>query len=217
LVSAEPLVHRLRRPGADPAGALVLLHGRGTDENDLFPFLDFLDPEARLLGATLRGPLALPPGGSHWYAVRRIGYPDPDTFRATWPVLAESVDALLAEHGLAHERLVLGGFSQGGVMAYALALGPERPRPAGILALSCFMPTVPGFELDPDRARELPVLIAHGTHDPVIGVEWARDARDRLEAAGARVEYHESAMPHTTDPRLLPQLQTWVRGILARP
>jgi phospholipase/carboxylesterase len=213
-VSGEPLLHRLRPAAAEPEGALVLLHGRGTDENDLFPFLDFLDPEGRLLGATFRGPLSLPPGGRHWYAVKRIGYPDPDTFLATWPQLTASVDAVLVEHGIEHDRTLLGGFSQGGVMAYALGLGPERPWPAGILALSCFLPTVPGFDLDLARARELPVLIAHGTHDPIIGVEWGRDARDRLQEAGARVDYHESPMPHTIDPRLLPELQAWVRAVV---
>ena len=66
----------------------MLFHGRGADEHDLFPLLDMLDPERRLLGATARGPLSLPPGGAHWYAVRRVGYPDPETFHATYPELA---------------------------------------------------------------------------------------------------------------------------------
>lgn len=188
----------------------MLLHGRGTDENDLYPFIDFLDPDRRLLGATVRAPLSLPPGGRHWYAVQRIGYPDPDTFKATYPQLTATVDALLAEHGIPPERALLGGFSQGGVMSYALGLGPERPRPAGVLALSSFIPTVPDIDLDVARAKDLPVLVAHGSHDRVIGVEWGHDARDKLEAAGAQLEYHESPMPHTIDPRLLPEFQDFV-------
>jgi phospholipase/carboxylesterase len=60
------LAQRLRPADRDPEGALVLFHGRGTDENDLFPLLDELDPERRLLGVTARGPLSLPPGGWHW-------------------------------------------------------------------------------------------------------------------------------------------------------
>ena len=79
------LEYLLRPAAADPEGALVLLHGRGADEHDLFPLLDMLDPERRLLGATARGPLSLPPGGAHWYAVRRVGYPDPETFHSTYP------------------------------------------------------------------------------------------------------------------------------------
>jgi phospholipase/carboxylesterase len=202
----------LYRPAAaEPEGALVLLHGRGADERDLFPLLDMLDPERRLLGATARGPLTLPPGGAHWYVVRRVGYPDPDTFHATFPELAGWLDGIQEEHGIPPERTVLGGFSQGSVMSYALGLGPGRPRPAGIMALSGFLPTVDDFELDLAKARDLPVAIGHGTHDPVISVEFGRDARDRLEASGAAVTYRESPMGHTIDPRFLQELQeTWL-------
>ena len=78
------LVHRTRAPRRDPAGALVLFHGRGADEVDLAPLLDVLDPERRLLGATPRAPLSPPPGGWHWYVVREVGYPDPSTFLPTF-------------------------------------------------------------------------------------------------------------------------------------
>ena len=207
----------LYRPAAaDPEGALVLLHGRGTNERDLFPLLDLLDPDRRLLGATARGPLSLPPGGAHWYIVRRVGYPDPETFNSTYPQLTAWLDGMLAEHGIPPERTVLGGFSQGSVMSYALGLGPDRPRPAGIMALSGFLPTVEGFDLDLAKARDLPVAIGHGTHDPVISVEFGRDARDRLTAAGADVTYRESPMPHTIDPQFLHELrETWLPGAIS--
>jgi phospholipase/carboxylesterase len=208
-------IHHLTRPAAgEPEGALVLFHGRGADEHDLFPLLDILDPERRLLGATARGPLSLPPGGAHWYAVRRVGYPDPDTFHATYPELAGWLDGLLAEHGVSPGRTVLGGFSQGSVMAYALGLGAGRPRPAGIIALSGFIPEVDGFELDLSKARGLPVAIGHGTHDPVISVEFGRDAHERLVEAGADVTYRESPMPHTIDPAFLRELAGWLRRAL---
>ena len=71
------LVARVRPAAGDPIGALVLLHGRGADELDLFPLLDLFDPEQRLVAATPRAPLALPPGGWHWYAFRQVGFPDP--------------------------------------------------------------------------------------------------------------------------------------------
>ena len=207
----------LYRPAAaDPEGALVLLHGRGADERDLYPLLDILDPERRLLGATARGPLSLPPGGAHWYVVRRVGFPDPDTFHPTYAELTTWLDELLAEHGIPPERTVLGGFSQGSVMSYALGLGPGRPRPAGIMALSGFLPTVEEFELDLANATDLPVAIGHGTHDPVITVDFGRDARDRLAAAGARVTYRESPMPHTIDPGFLRDLQEgWLPETIA--
>jgi phospholipase/carboxylesterase len=206
----------LYRPPADePQGALVLFHGRGADEHDLFPLLDILDPERRLAGATARGPLSLPPGGAHWYIVRRVGYPDPETFHSTYPEVAGWLDEFLAEQGVAPERAVLGGFSQGSVMSYALGLGAGRPRPAGIMALSGFLPEVEGFELDLGKAAGLPVAIGHGTHDPVIPVEFGRDARTRLEAAGAEVTYRESPMPHTIDPGFLRGLAGWTSEAVA--
>ena len=74
------LAQLLRPADGDPEGALVLFHGRGTGEHDLFPLLDELDPERRLLGATPRGPLSLPPGGAHWYVIREVGFPTRETF-----------------------------------------------------------------------------------------------------------------------------------------
>jgi phospholipase/carboxylesterase len=202
------LPERIRPARAEPEGALVLFHGRGADEHDLFPLLDILDPEQRLLGATARGPLSLPPGGAHWYIVRQVGFPDRDTFLSTYEQAGGWLDDLLARHGVPHERTVLGGFSQGGVMSYALGLGAGRPRPAGIMALSSFLPTVDSFELG--DAAGLAVAIGHGTFDPVIGVEFGRDARDRLTEAGADVTYRESPMPHAIDPGFLRELPDWV-------
>jgi phospholipase/carboxylesterase len=202
------LAHRLRPADRDPEGALVLLHGRATDENDLFPLLDELDPQRRLLGATARGPLSLPPGGFHWYVIRQVGFPDPGTFHSTYALVGEWLDDLLAEHGIPIERTILGGFSQGSVMAYSLGLGAGRPRPAGVIALSGFIPRVEGFELG--DVAGLPVAIGHGTHDPVILVEFGHDARDRLVEAGADVTYRESPMPHTIDPAYLDELRGWV-------
>jgi phospholipase/carboxylesterase len=192
----------------------VLFHGRGADEHDLFPLLDILDPERRLLGVTARGPLSLPPGGAHWYVVRRVGYPDPETFHATYGQVTSWLDGLLAEHGIAPEKTVLGGFSMGAVMSYSLGLGAGRPRPAAIMGLSGFLPEVDGFELDMDNAAGLPVAIGHGTHDPVISVDFSRDARDRLKRAGADVLYRESPMPHTIDPTFLRELPAWLRAAL---
>ena len=124
--------------------------------------------------------------------MRAIGYPDPGTFLPTYEQLTSWLDSFLGEHGIEADRMVIGGFSQGSVMSYAVALGRGRSAPAGIVALSGFMPTVEGFELDIGNREGLPVFIGHGSADPVIGVEWGRDARQRLEAAGAVVTYRES-------------------------
>ena len=186
-------------------GALVLLHGRGADEHDLFPLLDALDPERRLHGYTPRAPLSLPPGGAHWYRVPRVGYPDPATFAEGYAALTAWFDALPFAAG----EIVLGGFSQGAVMSYALGLGAGRPRTRALLALSGFIPTVDGWEADLAPPFP-PIAIAHGTYDPVIPVEFGRAARATLEGAGAEVLYLESPIEHSIDPQVIPQLRALV-------
>jgi phospholipase/carboxylesterase len=101
-------------------------------------------------------------------------------------------------------------------MAYALALGAGRPAPAGLLAMSGFIPTVEGFELDLESRRDLPVAIAHGSRDPIISVEFARDAKERLEAGGLKPLYLEGPMPHSIDPRALPELERFVAEAVER-
>jgi phospholipase/carboxylesterase len=210
-------IDHLERPAdGEPEGLLVLFHGRGADQHDLYPLLDLLDPQRGLLGVTPRGPLSLPPGGAHWYAVREIGYPDPATFLPTFQAVAEWLSSLAETTGIGLEQTVLGGFSQGAVMAYSLGLARGRPRPAALIALSGFVPTVPGFELDLESPLP-PVAIGHGTFDEVISVEWSRRARELLESAGAEVIYREYPLPHAVDPRFLVELERWLSAALAAP
>jgi phospholipase/carboxylesterase len=192
------------RPAAGEAeGSLVLFHGRGADEHDLFPLLDVLDPDRRLHGYTPRGPLSLPPGGAHWYIVPRVGYPDPETFNASYQEASEWLDSL------PHERLVLAGFSQGCVMSLALGLGAGRPRPLAIAGFSGFIPVVEGWQ--PDLERPLPpVALGHGTYDPVIDVSFGRTARDTLLAAGGELLYKEYPLPHTLDEQFLIEVREWL-------
>lgn len=210
------IAHDVRPAAGTPAGALVLLHGRGADEQDLAPLLELLDPERRLVGILPRGPLALPPGGAHWYVVRDIGYPDRETFLATFAQTSSWLDGALAEAEVDPGRTAFGGFSQGAVMSYALGLAAGRPRPAAILAMSGFIPRVDGFELDLESRVGLPVSISHGTYDPIIGVEWGQDARERLEAVGADVRYREDPVAHQIAPGALSQARDVLAGALLR-
>jgi phospholipase/carboxylesterase len=209
------LIYRERPPAGEPAGLLVLHHGRGTDEHDLLGLADVLDPERRLHVVTPRAPLTVAGWpGHHWYVVPRVGYPDPDTFHAAFASLAELHDELWERTGVPPERTVLGGFSMGSVMSYALGLAADRPAPAGILAFSGFIPTVEGWEPAlPERAG-LRVFIAHGRNDPVMDIGFARSARDLLSSAGIEVEYHESDVSHNIDPRHLPLASSWLRATL---
>jgi phospholipase/carboxylesterase len=199
------LEYRSRPAAGEPEGALVLFHGRGADENDLFPLLDLLDPERRLAGFTPRGPLSFPPGGAHWYAVHRIGYPDPATFAFGYNEAADWLDEL----GFPPERTVVGGFSQGAVMSFALGLDARRPRPAAIVGFSGFVPTVPGLELDLDSAP--PTAIGHGTYDDVIPVEFGRRAHELVPHA----LYREYPLPHAIDPRFVEEVSSWLQSTLS--
>lgn len=213
-MTSEPLVHVVREAAGAPEGALILLHGRGADEHDLGPVLDVLDPERRLVGLTPGAPLPGPPGagGRWWYMVPRVGYPDPRTFHATYALLTGFLDDWLEERAITWDRTIIGGFSMGCVMSYATGLGQGRPSPAGILAMSGFIPTVDGWEPELASRAGLPLFISHGAHDPVISVEFARAARAHLEPAGCAVEYHEHEGGHHLDPRSLPLMQRWVEA-----
>ena len=140
-----------------------------------------------------------------------LGYPPPDTFLPSYRQASAFLDRLASETGIPPERTVLGGFSQGSMMSYALGLGADRPRPAGLIALSGFVPSVEGLELDLDRPLP-PIAIGHGTYDPVIGVEWGRQAKELLERAGADVLYRESPIPHTVDPAFMADLRAWLEA-----
>jgi phospholipase/carboxylesterase len=205
------LTARERPSAGEPEGLLVLHHGRGADENDLLPLADVLDPDRRLHVVTPRGPLQLPGWpGYHWYVVPRVGYPDPETFGAAYRALADFHDELWARTGVWPERTVLGGFSMGSVMSYALGLGPDRPAPAGILAFSGFVPTVEGWGPDLAGKSGVRVFIAHGRNDPVIEVGFAWRAWELLEGGGFAVEHHESDVAHEIDPTHLLAVIAWL-------
>ncbi|MBA3433955.1 MAG: phospholipase [Actinobacteria bacterium] len=206
----------LERPAdGQPAGLLVLHHGRGADEHDLLPLGDVLDAERRLHIVTPQAPLELPGWpGYHWYVVPRVGYPDPETFGEAFRKLAAFHDELWGRTGIAPERTVLGGFSMGTVMSYSLGLAAERPSPAGILAFSGFVPVVEGWEPDLAGRRALRAFVAHGRNDPIMEIGFARRARDLLESGGLDVEYHESDAAHQIDPAHVPAAIDWLATTL---
>jgi phospholipase/carboxylesterase len=212
----EALAYLERPAGGEPEGLLVLHHGRGTDERDLLGLADALDRERRLRVVTPRGPLQLPGSpGYHWYLVPRVGYPDRDSFEAARAALAALHDRLWEETGVGPERTVLGGFSMGAVMSYAMGLGADRPAPAGILAFSGFVPVVEGWEPSLGDRRGTRAFVAHGRRDPIMEIEFARRARTLLEAGGLAVEYHESDVAHQIDPAHLAAATTWLGETLA--
>ena len=210
------LIFEERPAEREPAGLLVLHHGRGTSEQDLLPLADLLDPEQRWHVAAPRGPLELSGApGYHWYMVPRVGHPDPETFRSSYAKLAGFHEDLWQRTGVGPDRTVLGGFSMGTVMSYALGLGPARPEPLGILAFSGFIPTVQGWSPDLTGNRATQVFISHGRWDPVISVSYGQEARDCLEGAGYAVDYRESDTDHSIDPQELRRAASWLARTIA--
>jgi phospholipase/carboxylesterase len=210
------LAHLIRAPAGDAEGALILLHGRAVDERDLYPMLDELDPDRRLLGMTPGAPLTdVPPGGRHWYVVREVGHPDEQTFVGSLEVLCRFLDDELSDRGIPWERTVVGGFSQGAAVACAVALGTGRPRAAGLLMMSGFYPVVRGWQLEPREKRGMPAYIAHGAFDPIIPIDFGRQARDLLTDGGLRITFREQSVQHSVDFALIPEMRDWVGSAIS--
>jgi phospholipase/carboxylesterase len=217
MTTTSSLIYQERPAAAEAAGLLVLHHGRGADEHDLLGLADVFDPERRLHVVTPGAPLSVPGWpGKHWYMVPRVGFPDPDTFWASHARLAEFHDMLWERTGLTPEQTVFGGFSMGSVMSYALGLDASRPAPAGLLIFSGFVPTVEGWTPDVAgrAAGGLRAFVAHGRQDPVMDVQFARDAKALLEGGGVDVEYHESDAAHHIDPDHVPPAVRWLARTL---
>jgi len=143
-----------------------------------------------------------------------VGHPDPATFDAAYRQLAEFHDETWERLGLTPEQTVLGGFSMGSVMSYALGLGPGRPAPAGILAFSGFVPEVEGWRADLPRPSR--VFIAHGLADPIIEAGFAHRARRLLEEHGTDVSYHEGDYGHWIEPAHAAAAGDWLAETLLR-
>ena len=213
----EQLINIQRPASGEPEGLLVLHHGRGSDENDLIGIADQFDPDQRLHVVSPRAPLTLEGRpGNHWYIVPRVGHPDPASFAIAYQQLCEFHEQLWQETGIAPDRTILGGFSMGSVMSLATGLGDQRPVVAGILGLSGFIPTVDGWQPNFAERSATSVLIAHGTEDPVISIEFARAAKELIEASDLELEYHEAVGGHQINPNQLPLIVDWIDRTLPR-
>lgn len=208
----------MERPSDGPAtGALFLHHGRGSWEGDLIPLADAFDPGRRLHVIAPRAPLRIEDApGFHWYAVPRVGYPDPSTFAASKQELADFHDDQLERIAVSPDRAVLGGFSMGAVMSFALGLSSDRPKPAGILAMSGFIPVLDdnSWQPDLDRRSSVPVFLGHGTLDPVIDFGFAEIAKSKLEKAGLPLDFVEFDGGHEIVPEEVAPIRQWLGRVI---
>ena len=209
------LLHRVILPEHSSAAVhptLIMLHGRGADEEDLPGLLPHMDE--RLLVLSPRAPYPFGYGGYTWYDVGEVGEPEPAMFSSSYEKLGAFVRDALRHYPIDRERLFLFGFSMGTVMSYALGLSmPETFR--GVLANSGYVPEGTNVPL---RWRDLShtgFFIAHGTGDPVIPVTFGRKARDLFGQSNADWTYHEYPMAHQISEESINDAAAWLLGRIA--
>ncbi len=208
------LVHTIHEPsGAGPHPTILTLHGRGANALDLLGLAPYICA-GRFLVICPQGPLETPIGpgmtGYAWYPMSLGGAPDVDAMLSSRDKLETFLDQCMARYPIDQQKLALLGFSQGGVMAYSLGL-TDPQRFAGLAALSTWLPKelVPRLGIAAG-APALPALIQHGTNDPTIEVERARDSVERLRALKVSLTYLEYEMGHEITPKGLGDLSAWL-------
>jgi phospholipase/carboxylesterase len=209
---AAPLVTNVVRGRQEPDRLLLLIHGKGSDEHDLEALIPYLDPEGRFLTVLPRAPLAFL-SGWQWYETDGIPRGGPQLIPSV-DALDDLLDSACAEHGFQRSQSVVAGFSQGCALTLALGLRrSDRPRPAGLLAMSGFLPEREGLEYDFSVAP--PVLVQHGSADPTITPDHGRRAAARLGAEGVPVVYREYPMAHQVAVESLQDAVAWLALVLA--
>jgi len=205
------LFHSIAPMGSDATGphpTLILLHGRGANESDLLGLTSYLDP--RLLVIAVRAPLAFQYGGYTWYEMLSVGAPEPAQFTESYARLVQFVDDVRRHYPVDPERLFLLGFSMGAVMSYAYALTkPESVH--SIIAHSGYIPEDTPLVFQWNKLQGKGFFVAHGEFDPVIGVPFARRAKELLSETKADLEYKEYPIPHTMSEESVTDLSSWLR------
>jgi phospholipase/carboxylesterase len=206
------LVHLVREPltPSEKPPTLLLLHGVGSNEHDLFGLAPALDPRLRIVSA--RAPIELGPGAYGWYEVQFtpsgiVG--NPEQAHESLARLTEFVDELAAD------RLLVLGFSQGAIMTLGLALThPESVAAAVALSGRFLLDELRGMA-EPERLRGLPILVQHGLYDELLPIENGRAIRDALAKLPVDVTYQEYPMGHQISPESLTAVQRWLSERIA--
>jgi len=205
-----------------PHAAVIWMHGLGADGHDFVPIIPALDlpqalavrfvfPHAPMRPVTINAGMVM----RAWYDVLELGggREDEAGVRAS-QILVEALIAREKSRGIPADRIVLAGFSQGGVMA--LQNGLRHPeRLAGIMALSCYVPLARTLAAETTAAnRDVPIFMAHGIYDDLIPVARARRSRDLLLGLGYGVEWREYPMPHSVSGEEVGDISRWLQEAL---
>ena len=212
---AASLQHRVFFPSTvrEKYPAIIAIHGRGTNENDLVPLVLSLSLPNVLLVAP-RAPFPFPYGGFAWYDLAHEGIPEPNSFRASIDMLQKFIGEVKQGYPIDSKRLLLLGFSQGTVMAYATAL-LDPTSFLGVAALSGYIPHRSGLPLKLTNLNGFPVFVSHGSEDSIIPTRLGREAAELLKRGGATVTYREYPVGHEVTDGTLHDLSEWSRNIFS--
>ncbi len=216
-----PAIERTSNNSAEVNASIIWLHGLGADGNDFAPIVSelglpaayavrFVFPSAPSIPVTINRGMVMPA----WYDILELGENrrlDEDGLRAS----AGKVQALLRreiDRGVPNERILLAGFSQGGAVCLEAGLTFQE-RIGGIIALSTYFPTAASVVVHPVQSG-LPVLVCHGSMDPMLNESLGRDAVESLRRLGMVPEYHAYPMAHQVCPQEIVQISQWIRTVL---
>lgn len=191
---------------------LVMLHGYGSDENDLFSFAELLND--KFLVISLRAPMRLPWGGYAWYNIDFTGsesrFGNPEEALNSMSKIDAFIGELIEKYQTDKDKTVLLGFSQGAILSYALATrNPDKYRTLLALSGYIFKEIMPK-ELSTSKASMLNIFASHGIQDEIIPIAWARNAEAWLKTTGVKNEYHEYNMGHGINPECFKDMLAWI-------
>lgn len=208
------LYHLVREPKVklEKNPLLLLLHGYGSNEEDLFSFAAQLPDEYFIVSA--RAPYSLPPYGNAWYAITFDSdmnkFSDDKQAIESRDLIIKFIDELIEAYPIDKDNVTLLGFSQGSILSYAVALThPEKIKRVAALSGYLNMDIV-GKSLHAEDVTKVKFFISHGVVDQVIPVEWARKAPEFLKNLGLDIEYHEYNAGHGVAPQNFYDLVDWL-------
>jgi phospholipase/carboxylesterase len=215
------LEHAIFEPAGDgPHPTILALHGWGANAQDLLGLAPYLCG-GRFLVICPQGPVTVPIAqhtvGYGWFPLTMGRPPDMPALLSARDQLRAFLDAALERYPIDRKKLVVLGFSQGGVMAYALALA-EPQRFAGVAVLSSWLPKELVSLVSHAEARPLPpILVQHGSLDELVEIARARDSIEALRGVGSQITYREYDMAHEIGPKSLADLTAWLEEKILSP
>jgi len=214
-----PAIEYEKQPNSD--ASVIWLHGLGADGNDFAPIVPelrlpeslairFIFPHAPSIPVTVNGGFVMPA----WYDILEMDI-DRKVDKVQLMKSAAEIEGFVArelKRGIQSKRIVMAGFSQGGAVAYQVALSHKLPL-AGLLAMSTYFATVDSIELS-DANKDIPIKIQHGTHDPVVPESLGQKATTQLIKLGYSVNYQNYPMEHAVCPQQISDISLWLQEIL---